>query len=257
MRRILTTLIAVIGLALAGQLHAFMDKDASYSATRHIASADGSIDMQVYHAPGKERMEFDAGGQKMASILRLDRKVAWLLMPQMNAYTETSIERYVSRTPQGYDVVEHKEVGTETVNGYKAVKYHTTFRTKDGATGSGYYWVVDDSIPIKMDLDVTDNGKTRHVTMELTNLKIGPQDASLFEPPAGYRKMSIPTMGGPAGATSSGTMSQPAPGHDAPPPPEQPNVAREIGDAAADEAKSSTKDEVKNAVGSFVHGLFH
>lgn len=257
MQRILTILIAAASLAITNPLYAFMDKDASYSATRHIESADGSVDMKIYHAPGKERMEFNAGGQMMTSILRLDRKVAWLLIPQMKAYTESDLSRYLARTPEGYDVVEHKKVGTETVNGYKAVKYHVTFRTRDGATGTGYYWIVNDSIPIKMDLDVTDNGKTRHMTMELTNLKIGPQKASLFEPPAGYRKMSMPTMGSSPSGASSPAMSQPAPGRAAPPPPEQPGVANEIGKAAGDEAKSSTKSEVKHAVGNFVHGLFH
>lgn len=264
MKRILTTLITVVGLALAGQLHAFMEKDASYSAIRHVESREGNTAMQVYHIPGRERVEFDAGGQKMATIMLFDRKVAWILIPQMNAYTETNIERYISHTPQGFDVVEHTKVGTETVNGYKAVKYHTTFHIKDDAsgstyTGSGYYWIVNDSIPIKMDLNGTDKkGKPYHVTIELTNLKIGPQDPSLFELPAGYHKMSVPAMSGSSSGTSAPTMSQqPAPGHAAPPPPEQPGIANEIGKAAADEAKSSTKDEVKNAVGSFVHGLFH
>lgn len=261
MQRTVKTFIALLALTLSGQLYAFMGKDTSYSAVRHVESSQGSIDMQVYHAPQMERMKFDSGGQTMTAILRLDRNVTWLLMPQMHAYMETSLDRYMSHTPEGYDVLEHKKVGTEMINGYKAIKYHIRCRTKDGAKGSGYYWIVNDSIPIKVDLTMIDNGRAHHVAMELRNLNIGPQKRSLFQPPTGYKKVDMPGM---SAAMSNGAAQHPA-AEQTPSPSgqsdgqssEASNAAKDIGDAAANEAKQSTKSEVKNAVGNFVHGLFH
>jgi len=261
MQRTVTTFVALLTLAMSGQLYAFMGKDASYSGVRHVESSQGSMDMQVYHAPQMERVKLNSGGQTTVAILRLDRKVTWLLIPQSHAYMETSFDRYKAHTPEKYDVLEHKKVGTEMINGYKAVKYRVKCRTKDGTTGSGYYWVVNDSIPIKMDLTMNDNGQSRHFVMELRNLKIGPQKRSLFQPPAGYKKVNMPGMGAAmsngAAQHSAAGQTPPASGQSSGQSSETSNAAKDIGDAAANEAKQSTKSEVKHAVGNFVHGLFH
>jgi hypothetical protein len=42
---------------------------------------------------------------------------------------------------------------------------------------------------------------------ELTNIKEGPQPASLFVPPSGYSKMYIPVFGMPAGKPQGGQQT--------------------------------------------------
>jgi hypothetical protein len=78
-----------------------------------------------------------------------------------------------------------KNLGTETVNGRSTDHWQITH--KDGNISD--VWI-DNSLhfPIKT--------VSQGTTWELTNIKEGPQDASLFQIPAGYRKMDMPGMGG-------------------------------------------------------------
>lgn len=48
---------------------------------------------------------------------------------------------------------------------------------------------------MKMEASKAGAPKKDAVRMELKNLKIGKQDPGLFEIPAGYRKMEVPSMG--------------------------------------------------------------
>jgi hypothetical protein len=63
---------------------------------------------------------------------------------------------------------------------------------KDGSAG-GFIWITEQGVAIKMDMLTQEGGKKSRMTMTLTNLKIGPQDAQLFELPKGYN--SMPSMG--------------------------------------------------------------
>ena len=90
--------------------------------------------------------------------------------------------------------VEITEVGTETIEGQSTTKYKMIM--KDGSAG-GFMWITKDDIVMKMD-GVVKNGKDKsRITMSLKNLKIGAQDAALFEVPAGFTKLpSMGNMGG-------------------------------------------------------------
>jgi outer membrane lipoprotein-sorting protein len=77
-----------------------------------------------------------------------------------------------------------KKVGTETVDGHPCDKWE--FTGKDAQT----VWIAQDlHFPIK----------TQHAdgsTIEFTNIKPGPQDASVFQVPAGYQKFDMGAMMG-------------------------------------------------------------
>jgi hypothetical protein len=93
-------------------------------------------------------------------------------------------------------------VGTETVEGQSATKYKLIM--KDGSAG-GFMWFTKDGVMVKMDA-VTKDGKDKsRITMTLKNLKVGAQDASLFEVPAGFTKLpAMGNMGGFAAPASAG-----------------------------------------------------
>ena len=78
-----------------------------------------------------------------------------------------------------------KKLGTETVNGRTCDKWEVT--QKSGKTET--FWI-DQKLhfPIKMI-----NGD---ITTQYTNIKEGPQDASLFKIPDGYQKFDASMMGG-------------------------------------------------------------
>ena len=65
----------------------------------------------------------------------------------------------------------------------------------------GFWWMTKDNIMMKLDVISVDKGKKGRMKMELDNLKIGKQDAALFEVPSGYSKMD---MGGGMGKMMMG-----------------------------------------------------
>ena len=84
--------------------------------------------------------------------------------------------------------LERTSLGMETINGQQTEKFQVTY-TEDKKTMSVYQWIKDGQIPVKV--EAVDGSWS----MEYQNLKVGPPPADLFEPPAGYEKMAMPSMG--------------------------------------------------------------
>jgi hypothetical protein len=84
----------------------------------------------------------------------------------------------------GLDGTTCQKVGTETVNGYPCDKWQLTGKENSTVWISQQY-----HFPIK---SVNADGSS----VEFSNIKTGPQDASLFQVPAGYQKMDMGGMMG-------------------------------------------------------------
>ena len=121
------------------------------------------------------------------TIVRRDRNLVWTLMPAQRMVSEADLKsaRDPARAPTGEDV-RISVVGNETVEGVATTKYKLI--AKDGEAG-GFMWFTREGIAMKMDLLQKEEGKPSRMTLTLRNLKIGPQDAQLFEVPEGYSKM--------------------------------------------------------------------
>jgi outer membrane lipoprotein-sorting protein len=186
-----------------------------YSADRVISGEQGGQSMQmnarVYYAKGKERDEIEAHGQSMTMIMRHDKKLAWMLMPDQKMYTEMSyadqaqycnwpcvnIEKAKMGEGKGYTTL-----GKEVVSGIETTKYKVVCVDKKGETIEGIFWVAANGVVIKMDFTTTGKRGKSHAVIELRNVKIATQDPSLFEIPKDYSKMSMqgmPLGSGPAG----------------------------------------------------------
>jgi hypothetical protein len=77
-------------------------------------------------------------------------------------------------------IVSCRKVGNDIVNGRPAIKYEGT--SSDGKTGNAW---IDPKLRYVIKWQGSDGG------MELQNIHEGSQPASLFEPPAGYRKFDV------------------------------------------------------------------
>ena len=151
-------------------------------------------------ADHKTRMDMNAHGQNVSVISDAGDKTnpkSTMIMHDRKMYMEMSGSGGMmrQRTPrvQVYDPnnpcaseegTTCKKVGVETVNGYKCDKWE--FSGKSTQT----VWIAQDlHFPIK----------TQHAdgsTVEFSNIKTGPQDAALFQPPAGYQKFDMGAMMG-------------------------------------------------------------
>ena len=173
-----------------------------YSADSVIETAEVSMKGRVYYTPTRERREMDVGGgDKMMMIMRHDKKVVWTLMPSEKMYMEMSLAQ--ANASDNSDLsqfkIEQTVVGPETVNGVSTTKSKIIMTGPDGEKMGGFMWTTKENIAVKLDAIAIDKKEKHRFKTELTNLKIGKQDPTLFEVPAGYEKMSMPGMPGQGG----------------------------------------------------------
>jgi len=125
-------------------------------------------------------------------ILRRDKQLGYMLMPAQKMYQQMDFAKAQQQSgAQPADQVEITEVGSDTIEGQPTTKYKLIM--KDGSAG-GFMWFTKDGILMKMDTVVKNGRNKSRMTVTLKNLKIGSQDASLFEVPTGYNAM--PAFGG-------------------------------------------------------------
>ncbi len=164
----------------------------AYSADRTIESDAGTFTGKVHVSGAKERAEMNMEGMQSVMIIRGDTRTGYMLMPAQRMAMTLDYANAREQSPSGPPAdVTITEEGKETIEGIATRKYKMLM--KDGSAG-GFVWVSDDGIVMKMDMLQKADGKKSRITMTLRNVKVGPQDASLFEVPAGYTQM--PAMGG-------------------------------------------------------------
>src|SRR5262245_6599780 len=186
-------LVALLGLACAGELHAAMlpAPTVEYSADRVVETEAGTFEGKVYSARDRERSETSMQGMQSVMILRRDKQIGWMLMPAQKMYQQMDFAKAQQQSGAAPDdQVEITEVGSETLEGHTTTKYKMLM--KDGSAG-GFIWITEQGIAVKMDMLSKSDGEKTRITMTLTNLQIGAQDPQLFELPEGYTAM--PSMG--------------------------------------------------------------
>jgi hypothetical protein len=204
--RLPLVVVAVCGLFLNPALHAQASiptpgapapwtPDKQFSTDEVITMKDGqSVTAKSCTDNGKIRMEMSVSGMSLVTILRPDEKKMFTVMPAQKMVVEmaldpaklTQYKALSSNADAKFDLV-----GPDVVNGTACVKYKMTSENKT------YYWWVNPitKAPVKF---MPEDGAT---SIAFTNYKAGAQDASLFEPPAGFQVMEMPAgMGMPGGA---------------------------------------------------------
>lgn len=185
------TVIALLAFSLPGRAERLKEVTVEYSADSSMESGGISVASKVFHAANRERIEQETAGVSQTIILRTDKKLAWVLMPEMKMYMETGYDALGGQSydPQGMDYTLSNE-GSETVNGVKTQRYKMIAVGKDGKRFEGRLWLTTEGIMMKIDAESKGGkGSGVQVRMELRNLKIGGLDKTLFEVPAGYSKM--------------------------------------------------------------------
>jgi outer membrane lipoprotein-sorting protein len=190
-------LFAVMTIGFSSAALAMDGPKVEYAADSSMETAQGAMKGRVYAAPGKERREMNQGGQKMITIMRQDKKVTWMLMPEQKMYMEMAMDNKSHRSESISDYkIEQTVVGKETVNGVSATKSKVVMTDSKGAKMGGFMWSTPDKIAVKTDVIAMDKSSKMRMKMDLTNLKVGKQDPALFEIPAGYTRMDMGGMMG-------------------------------------------------------------
>ena len=157
-----------------------------FSADMVNTSKEGSFTGKIFAAKDKIRMEM-AGA---VTITRMDKNVAWVIMPQEKMYMEQPFdpEKIAGATEKMPGEIERTLVGHDTIDDRAADKYRIVY-TSNEARATVFQWVESASgIPLKTE------AMDGSWSMEYKNLVIGAQSDSLFEIPAGYAKFVMPKM---------------------------------------------------------------
>ena len=148
---------------------------------------------KMYLRGGKYRMEVPE--QHQYTIVRQDKNVMWIIMPDKKSFMEMPFDPKQKPRIEERQAgeVSRKLIGSESIDGHPTQKYEVT--VKEGTkTEKFYQWMATDvHFPIKT--AATDGSWS----VEYKNIKTSVPD-TLFEVPAGYQKMSLPTMPGMGGA---------------------------------------------------------
>ena len=197
MRKILYFILFAVAMSVCINTWAaekMKEPTVEYSADMIMASDAGSTNSKVYYSMGgKMRWEMNAQGQNMIMITRQDKKVAWTLMPQQSMYMEMTLTDASKKTGTNVNEcdVDISPQGSETVNGVSATKNKIAMSCPNESKYDGTMWVTKEGIMVKMDAVAGQGSNKGHIKIDLMNLKIGSQDASLFEVPDGYQKFAM------------------------------------------------------------------
>ncbi|MGH7860218.1 MAG: hypothetical protein ACREQY_23060 [Candidatus Binatia bacterium] len=145
---------------------------------------------RIYSSGTKIRNETTIGGRQTTSIMDLEKKQMWMLLPPPIGCMQTSLAAGPTH-PLALPGVDTKEelVGSETFDGHPTKKYRIR-TTVDGKSYEMFQWRATDlkGVVVRM----TDPAGSYETVYR--NVVLGAPDAKLFEPPANC--VAAPTAGG-------------------------------------------------------------
>ena len=183
---IVSLFIIGLGIAVSGNA-------AEFSADMIQKSPMGNTNGKVFVKGENLRQEMNMGGQNQIMIFQKEKGVVWILMPGQRMYMEMAAGGEQSMAPPTLEEMEKmgdkKYLGEEKVNGYKCKKF--SYTSNDPSVGTTTMWISKKlNFPIKTEME----GSSGPMSMEYKNIQEKKLPESLFEIPAGYQKMSMPSM---------------------------------------------------------------
>ena len=175
-------------LSTHAQAETIGDARVGFTAERVLILDGRSFVGRMWHMPGEQRHEQDFPAVKPVFILRADSTVGEIVLPQLHTVVEFVL-------PSAVAVFSHPDlwqpIGQDSIDGIATTQYLVENDSPEGrATGS--LWLSRDGIPMKcVGKFETRNGKLSTIDWQLHHVKIGRQDAALFEIPRDYTKLPL------------------------------------------------------------------
>jgi hypothetical protein len=164
------------------------DASVPYSATR-VVTVNGKVyEGKVFHTPGKQRHDVDIGGIPVSFILNIAERTGVIVLPALNSYFDFPLPPLLAELDRHR--LDRKEVGEERIDGLRATKYRVDYTASDGTRGEGFVWLSRENILLKIEGRIQrPRHKPMRISMNLTDLKLGPQNADLFSIGRGLRRV--------------------------------------------------------------------
>jgi outer membrane lipoprotein-sorting protein len=166
--------------------------DKQYSADLTITTKNGTtLQTKTYVDGDKMRNDTTVNGMDMSMIVRKDQQKIYQVMVAQKMIMEMPYDP--SKLPSGGATNfgpqgKFELVGPASMAGIPCNKYKVTSEKEKQV----YFMWLDMANKAPVAMASADGA----FTVMWKNYKVGPQDASLFEPPAGYQVMTMPSGGG-------------------------------------------------------------
>lgn len=147
----------------------------AYSVEMEITAAGNKTVTKMFVDGDKQRMDVNAGGMEMSTIIRKDKKLTYSLMHAQKMVMENPLQDPPAAPATSAPEPVWEKVGSSTVNGVACTEY----KVKSGADTTTWFLAAD-GLPVRM----VAGGNTT----DWKNFKAGAPEAALFEVPAGYSK---------------------------------------------------------------------
>lgn len=187
----------ILVFAFLGFFHVRTLAAAEFSADTITTHGSETIAGKVFVKGEKIRNEGIRAGRETIAIVRMDKKLSWILQPENKTYIEmkgggaAQTKAEMESALQG--VADKKALGTEKFNGFLCDKVQYVYHDK--SMGVMTQWIARDlDYPIKSEHTGGQGGGFRN---ELTNIKVKSLPDSLFEVPAGYKNVPMPDFKAP------------------------------------------------------------
>jgi hypothetical protein len=185
----ISPLVALAGLWLGSVCAHAQVQVPSFSADQLKVVGKRTETSKVYSSDKAVRIEKEVKGKPSITIMRLDQKAVWSLNPASKTYMDmgglgaASMELANS---VGDAKSKRELLGGEQVGEYHCDKYRVQ-TTYEGHVYTAIEWDAKElnGFPVKQ---ADEKGSW---SKEYQNVKLGPQDPSLFEIPAGYTKIDL------------------------------------------------------------------
>jgi len=141
----------------------------------------------LYHRPDRWRLEVKGETHTDISIFRLDKKVAWILLPKEKKYMEVPLTEEDMPLPARIaGEIDRVVVGQEEVEGFNCDKLVVRY-SKENEVREMIFWV-SPQLGVPLRSEASDLGWVA----ELKKIKVGAQPDELFEAPANYERFGPP-----------------------------------------------------------------
>ncbi len=184
----------------------------AYSVEMEVSAAGNKTATKMFVDGDKQRMDMNAGGMEMSTIIRKDKKLTYSLMHAQKMVMENPLQEPPAAPAASGPAPVWEKVGSATVNGVACTEY----KVKAGNDVTTWF-LGGDKLPVRM--------VAAGNTTDWKNFKAGAPDAAVFEIPAGYSKPGeAPAGGSTADSGSAGSANSGAAA-----PAEQPKKKKGLG----------------------------
>jgi Domain of unknown function (DUF4412) len=187
---LLMVLVLTWGLAAGWALAAPPDNFTAKMVTMGMS-------MPMAKMGNKTRLE-NVAGMGMVTISFRDAKKSVTFNPKQKVYFEQVLDEKMPSIQDSDVVIDKKKIGSETIDGHPCIKYDAVFYHKDRPQEKykAMLWEAQDlgGLAIRNEMMIPEGkavGKPGgKMVSEIKEIKVGGASASMFEVPAGYKKVN-------------------------------------------------------------------